>query len=57
LLKRDLDRDFQSATGGVFSAYRSAVRWAWTEAPHGPEELCNFPGVPEMLEAARRLDA
>jgi hypothetical protein len=38
-------------------AYRSAVRWAWTEAPHGPEELCNFPGVPEMHQAARRLDA
>lgn len=29
------------------------VRWSWTEAPHGPEELCRFPGASEMLEAAR----
>ena len=33
------------------------VRWAWTEAPQAPEELCRFPGVPEMLAAARALGA
>jgi peroxiredoxin len=31
------------------------VRWSWTEAPHSPDELCRFPGAPEMLEAARTL--
>ena len=31
------------------------VRWCWTEAPHSPNELCRFPGAPEMLEAARNL--
>ena len=28
------------------------VRWSWTEAPNGPEQLCRFPSVAEMLEAA-----
>lgn len=31
------------------------VRWSWTEAPHASEELCRFPGIPEMLAAAREL--
>ncbi|MDX1374801.1 MAG: peroxiredoxin-like family protein [Burkholderiales bacterium] len=31
------------------------VRWAWIEAPDSPAELCSFPGVNAMVEAARAL--
>lgn len=29
------------------------VRWSWTEAPGGANELCRFPGAAEMLHAVR----
>lgn len=32
------------------------VRWSWTEAPTSADELCRFPSVPEMVEAARGLN-
>lgn len=54
------DQEIFNAHGTQFAGQflvdrEGVVRWSWTEAPGAAEELCRFPGLPEILAAARQM--
>lgn len=59
VLTRDDEQIFEThgtQFAGQFLVDREGmVRWAWSEAPNSPNELCRFPSAAEMLEAVRQM--
>ncbi len=56
----ETDRQIIAAHGTQLAAHflvdrEGVVRWAWTEAPTSPQELCRFPVLSDMVAAAREL--